>query len=130
MTSVTKDVVRAMIIEKVIPAIKNVWPSSSKKVIIQQDNTKPHCATDDELLSNALNDPSWDISLRCQPPNSPDLNVLGLGYFNSIQSLQHKKVPRSIDDLVKAVTDSFVELHPDKLDNVFLSLQMAMEETM
>ena len=131
-SSVTKDVVRRTILDKVVPAIKGKWPASTRKrpIIIQQDNAKPHCAVDDKLLVDSMTEGDWDISFRCQPPNSPDLNVLDLGYFNSIQALQHKKVPNSVDDLVSAVEESFRELTKDSLDNVFLSLQMAMQETM
>ena len=129
-TSVTKDVVRQMLLDKVIPAIKSKWPSGTRNlpIIIQQDNAKPHCAVDDPELVEAMTENNWKISIRCQPPNSPDLNVLDLGYFNSIQSLQHKKVPRTIDDLVSAVNESFLELTSESLQNVFLSLQMAMDE--
>ncbi len=131
-TCVTKDVVREMIIDKVLPAVRSKWPLRGRgdSVIIQQDNAKPHCTVDDELLVQEMRRDGWDISFRCQPPNSPDMNVLDLGYFNSIQSLQHKKVPRSIDDLVAAVIESFNELQTDTLDDVFLSLQLAMQETM
>jgi len=51
----------------------------------------------------------FDIRLVRQPPNSPDLNVLDLGFFRSIQALQHKKSLNSVDDLVDAVQKSFEE---------------------
>ena len=53
----------------------------------------------------------FDIQLTCQPANSPDLNVLDLGFFNSIQSLQHQSAPRTIDELITVVQDSFQQLH-------------------
>ena len=129
-TSITKDVVWQMLLDKVIPAIKSKWPIGRRNfpIIIQQDNAKPHCAIDDPALVNATTEDNWNISFRCQPPNSPDLNVLDLGYFNSIQSLQHKKVPKTIDDLISAVNESFLELTSESLQNVFLSLQMVMDE--
>ena len=65
-----------------------------------------------------------------QPPNSPHFNVLDLGFFNSIQSLQHKAAPGDIDDLVIAVERAYEELSYEKLENVFLSLQKVMESTM
>lgn len=46
----------------------------------------------------------------CQPPNSPDLNVLDLGFFSSIQALQHRESPNSIDELVTAVISLFKNL--------------------
>ncbi|GAX12673.1 hypothetical protein FisN_13Lu158 [Fistulifera solaris] len=131
MTSVTKDVIRQMIIEELLPAIKEKMLCSERhRIIIQQDNAKPHCDVDDPILIEAAEDGNFGISFRCQPPNSPDLNVLDLGFLNSIQSLQHKKVPKIIDDLVAAVEESFDELTSDTLNDVFLSLQMAMQATM
>jgi hypothetical protein len=63
-----------------------------------------------------------------QPPNSPDLNVLDLGYFCSIQSLQHQKTPRNVDELIEALTDSFEGLQRSTLNNIFLTLQLSMEQ--
>ena len=62
-----------------------------------------------------------------QPPNSPDMNVLDLGYFNAIQSLQHKAAPQNIDELILAVYESFDALHWSKLKDIFLTLQKVME---
>nr|GEV19072.1 retrovirus-related Pol polyprotein from transposon TNT 1-94 [Tanacetum cinerariifolium] len=44
----------------------------------------------------------FDIRLCFQPPNSPDLNVLDLGYFRAIQSLQEQEALHTIDELVSA----------------------------
>ena len=63
-----------------------------------------------------------------QPASSPDLNVLDLGYFHSIQSLQQKKRTNNIEELVAAVTQSFHELHRRTLEKVFLSHQKVMEQ--
>ena len=41
--------------------------------------------------------------LQPQPPNSLDLNVLDLGFFNSIQNLQHEQLTSIIDELISAV---------------------------
>ena len=65
-----------------------------------------------------------------QPPNSPNFNVLDQGFFNAIQSLQHKEAPKTVDDLIKAVEDSFNAITRETLDNTFLSYQSAMESTM
>ena len=65
-----------------------------------------------------------------RPPNSLDFNVLDLGFFNVIQSLQHKEAPKTVDDLIKAVEDLFNAVMRETLDNTFLSYQSAMESTM
>jgi len=72
----------------------------------------------------------WRIKLSPQPKNSPDFNVLDLGFFNSIQSLQHKECPTTIDELVIAVEKAFNDEIPETLDNVFFSLQQAMQSSM
>lgn len=72
----------------------------------------------------------FDIRLTCQPPNYPDLNVLDLGFFKAIQSLQQKESINSIDGLIEAVEksfDSFSTIQPDK---IFLTLQSCMAEIM
>ncbi|KAK8652793.1 hypothetical protein V6N13_126818 [Hibiscus sabdariffa] len=47
--SVTKDVTRSCLIDKVLPAIRAKWPSySDKTIFIQQDNAKPHIGVDGE----------------------------------------------------------------------------------
>ena len=42
--------------------------------------------------------------------------------------MQHEKAPRTIDELVKAVEEAFEDLHHDKLNKIFLTLQLNMIE--
>ncbi|WVZ96972.1 hypothetical protein U9M48_042547 [Paspalum notatum var. saurae] len=51
--SITKDVMRSFMIEKVLPAIRAKWPREDvgKPIYIQQDNAKPHVAPTDRLFS-------------------------------------------------------------------------------
>ena len=130
MTSVTNVEYRHFLLDKLLPAIKEKWPSNSlgTSITIQQDNARPHISPMDEDFCTAVKDLNLKVNLVCQPPNSPDMNVLDLGYFNAIQSLQHKAAPKDIDDLIKAVNDSFVQLHWSKLNDIFLTLQKVMEE--
>lgn len=71
----------------------------------------------------------FSIMFKNKPPNSPDM-ILDLGFFNVIQSVQHLHSPKIIDELICCVSNAFNELYPDKLDNVFLTLEQCMEETM
>ncbi|GAA0139338.1 hypothetical protein LIER_00903 [Lithospermum erythrorhizon] len=89
-TSVTREIIRACLIEEVIPAITNVWPQE-----------------------NRLN-----LQLICQPPNSLELNILDLGFFSAIQSLQYKESPRTVEELVHAVVKSFNEYPSQKVNHV------------
>ena len=62
-----------------------------------------------------------------QPPNSPDLNILDLGYFCSTQALQYEECPSSIDELIDCTIASFDNLKDAALENTFVSLQKVME---
>ncbi|ETV81952.1 hypothetical protein H257_05490 [Aphanomyces astaci] len=113
-----------MVLNNVVPAIKSKFPPQSG-VIIQQDNASPHkCVTTSVLNSRGI----LGIEVKNQPPNSPDFNVLDLGFFNSIQSLQYQKSTRTIEELIDAVETSFYELPVDTVSKTFITLQKVMEK--
>lgn len=58
------------------------------------------------------------------------MNVLDLGFFRAIQSLQHQEAPTTIDELVHAVEKSFDKYSSENLNRVFLTLQTCMIEVM
>ena len=98
--------------------------------LINFEQVNPHFNENDpDMLREGSRD-GFCIMFKNQPPTSPYLNVLDLGFFNAIQSVQDDYSPQAIDDLISCVSNAFEELHPDKLDNVFLTLQQCMEETM
>ncbi|GAA0159416.1 hypothetical protein LIER_16193 [Lithospermum erythrorhizon] len=94
-TSVTREIVKQFLIEKVIHVIKENWPRSTNEevIFIQQDNARIHVNSNDADFQLAASQSGLDSRLVCQPPNSPDLNILDLGFLNAIQSLQHKESP-------------------------------------
>ncbi|GAA0162730.1 hypothetical protein LIER_18760 [Lithospermum erythrorhizon] len=130
--SITQDVIRSCLIEKVFHAIKEKWPHYRQNSIIyiQQDNTRPHISPFDDKFCETAQGDGFDKQLTCQPPNSPDLNVLDLGYFRGIQSLQYREAPKTIDELMAAVEKSFQELSPSALNRVFLTFQECMIEVL
>lgn len=74
------------VIEKVLPAIRAKWPredasKESKPIFIQQDNARPHIDPSDPIFCEAAAQDGFNIQLICQPPNSPDFNVLDLEVF-------------------------------------------------
>ena len=97
---------------------------------MQQDNARPHCHPDDPVVAAEGQRDGWNIILKNQPPNSPDLNVLDLGFFASIQSLQYKYAPRGIDELVTTVEDTFENMDHQTLNKVWLTLQTVMGSIM
>ena len=91
--SITKEHIRAMLITNVLPTIRAKWPAGlSKHIYIQQDNAKPHIAHNDrEFLEEAMKD-GFNIQLVQQPPNSPDMNVLDLGFLDQFKLCNIKKL--------------------------------------
>ncbi|XP_059638664.1 uncharacterized protein LOC132280930 [Cornus florida] len=130
--SVTKDVIRLCLIEKVLPAIRTRWAyiCMTETVFTQQDNARPHIDPHDSEFLEAASKDGFNIRLCFQPLNSPDMNVLDLGCFRAIQSLQHQQAPTTIDELIDAVEKSFNKLATESLNYVFLTLQECMIETM
>lgn len=130
--SVTKEVSRKFLIEKVVPAIKAKWPTDTAHgpIYIQQDNARSHIDKNDVEFCQVAKEDGFDIRLMCQPANSPDMNVLDLGFFNAIQSLQHKEAPKTIDDLIFAVENAFDTFSSTDSNKIFLTLQTCMIEVM
>ncbi|KAL4573060.1 hypothetical protein LXL04_019853 [Taraxacum kok-saghyz] len=115
--------------KKVLPPIKAKWPlNHTGPIFIQQDNAKPHIEVNDSEFLEASSQDGFDIRLCFQPPNSPDLNVLDLGFLRAIQSLQEQEVLHTVDELVSAVQTSFDKMQSHELNNVFLTLQTCMKE--
>ncbi|KAK9665958.1 hypothetical protein RND81_14G149200 [Saponaria officinalis] len=126
---ITKAVIKTCLIEKILPAIKDKWPDGRGQTIyIQQDNARPHISPNDPDFIRAATADGWDIQLIFQPPNSPDLNILDLGHFRSIQTIQHEKEPRSVVQLVDAVLRSYEEINPISLNYTWLTLLSCMNE--
>ena len=133
--SINKEATRKMLIDNILPAICEKWPCSRagktcSKILIQQDNAKPHGFENDPILEAALTRDGFDIQLTFQTSNTPDLNILDLGFFNAIQSLQHQLVKRTVDDIITTTKHAYDETDHDTIDNVFLSLQSVMLEVM
>lgn len=99
-------------------------------IFIQQDNARTHVDPNDEEFCQTARREGFDIHLINQPANSPDLNVLDLGFFGAIQSLQHKESPKNVDELVDAVLKSYDTFDVRKSNRIFISQQLCMMEIM
>ncbi|OMP04778.1 hypothetical protein COLO4_09308 [Corchorus olitorius] len=130
--SIRRDVIKKVLLEQVLPAIRAKWPreDSRKPIFIQQDNARTHVRPNDADFLEAAKEDGFDIQLRNQPANSPDLNVLDLGFFNAMQALQHQEAPTMIDELINAVIKSFYDYPPKKSNRIFITLQSSMVEIM
>ncbi|KAI9121884.1 hypothetical protein K1719_007274 [Acacia pycnantha] len=96
--SITKDVSRQFLIEHVVPAIKEKWPRNSigEPIYIQQDHARCHIHPNDSEFCRVATEDEFDICLMNQPPNSPGLNILDLGFFNGIQYYNIRKWQRQL----------------------------------
>ncbi|XP_062217730.1 uncharacterized protein LOC133917934 [Phragmites australis] len=92
-----------------LPVIREKWPreDSGCPIFIQQDNARNHIDPNDEEFCRASKQDGFDIRLYCQPPNSPNLNVL---------------------DFVHAVEEAYDDFSVASSNHVFLSQQACMRE--
>ncbi|XP_021719034.1 uncharacterized protein LOC110686728 [Chenopodium quinoa] len=122
--NVNREVIRDMLVANVIPAIISKWPDSQPKIIvIQWDNARPHQVPTDAKFMAAKTAHGFNIQFVFQPPQSLDLNVLDLGLFRSIQSLQYQSFPSNLDELVTKVQESYEAFNPQVNKYIWLSLQ-------
>jgi hypothetical protein len=120
------------LIQKVLPAIQAVWPQelAGETIWIQQDNAPTHVPSDDPRFLNAVAQTGLDIRLMHQPANSPDMNILDLGLFSSLQSMTDRLVSNNLDELIHNVKQQYDAYDADKINRVFLTLQSCLIEVM
>jgi hypothetical protein len=85
---------------------------------------------DDAEFATDVAQTGLDIRLVNQPANSPDLNVLDLGFFASLRSLTYERISRNLDKLIQNVKNEFDNYDLDTLNRVFLTLQGCLVEVM
>jgi hypothetical protein len=129
---VTRDVMREYMCNLVIPAIQDKWPDEDEgtTIFIQQDNAKPHLLPHDDGFRQAVAQTDLDIQLMQQPPNSPDLNVLDLALFRSLQSLTDTRAPKNIKELIEGVEEEYNNYEVNKLSRSFFTLKTVMIQIM
>ena len=98
--TVTKEVYRELLISKMILAILEDWPRRdrmSRTIFIQQDGAKTHIHEDDEEFNNALMEQDINAKLYTQTPNSPDVNLLDLGFLEPFRAsrMHHQRRKKS-----------------------------------
>ena len=127
---VTKGVYRDLLITKLIPAIVERWPVSdrnSRKIFIQQDGAKNHIREDDKLFNAALEENGVNAELYTQSPNSPDVNLLDLGFFRAIQSF-NDAAPKNEEELIKAVGRAYDNYPRENINRTWLTLQCCFNQ--
>ena len=95
-TSITREVIRDFMVNKMLPAIRAKWPREdvNKPIFIQQDNAPSHLKLDDPIFCEATKQEGFDIRLICQPPNSLDFNILDLGFFELFKLFNTRRMQK------------------------------------
>ena len=86
------------LLTKVFPAINAKWPAadSNWRIVIQQDNASLHVPADNPVILASREGKPLTTSISFQPAQSLDMNVLNLGLFAALQSMQRKKTLRNL----------------------------------
>ena len=70
-SNIVWDVYWEYLIQKLLPAIKQKWPTNNGRIRLQQDGTKSHILDDDEVFKEAVDDIGLNLTVYTQSPNSP-----------------------------------------------------------
>ena len=127
---VTKEVYRELLISKLILAILENWPRRdrmSRTIYIQQDSVKNHIHEDDEQFNITLMEQDINAKLYMQTPNSPDVNLLDLGFFRAIQSFNDASA-KNEEELIQLVTEAYDNYPHHKLNHMWLTLQSCFNQ--
>ena len=117
----TKTHMRDMIVQVILPAIRNKWPEwASKTIYIQQDNSKPHILDNDLGFKEKATLEGFSFHLVQQPKFSRHECL--------IQELQHQKSTYNYSQSVKAVNFAFEALQLNALKFVWITLQACKVE--
>ena len=118
---ITWDVYREYLIKKFLPAVKEKWPTCNARIRLQQDGAKSHILEDDVEFKEAVDEIGLNLTVFTQSPNSPDTNILDLGFFRAIQSF-NDDCPANEEELIKSVEKAYGEYPFRKLNCVWLTL--------
>ena len=122
---ITRDVYREFLIKKLLPAVKEKWPTRNARIWLQQDGAKSHILEDDVEFKEAVDEIGLNLTVFTQLPNSPDTNILDLGFFRAIQSF-NDECPADEEELIKTVEKAYGEYPMRRLNHVWLTLQSCL----
>ena len=132
--SVMKDVYREVLTKQILNDLKKKWPSRrDRRIKIQHDGATCHIKNDDAKFRAycAEHMQGWDIEIVVQPARSPDLNVLDLGFFSSLQTLQWSyDFPDNCNALVANVLRAYDKIDCTIIDKCFVTLQTVLDEVL
>lgn len=107
----------------IIDAIKEkFFFKRSRSITIQHDGAKPHNGNGNEAVINALGcSDGWKIKVKTQPAQSPDLNILDLGFFYSLKNRAQKlkRQVKNIDQLIENIKECYDNYDRKTLDKIW-----------
>jgi hypothetical protein len=129
--SVTAEVYENYVIDSVLPAIAKNAPLAmkSKRIFLQQDNASPHACinSDNKRFKAKCEELQIDVCPVFQPPNSPDLNILDLAFFNSLQTnCFMTSISNNKQELIDHVVDCYFDYPWETLERAYMTLQCVM----
>lgn len=74
-----------MLIDRVVPAIKQKWPYLNSKHCTSTGWGKCHIKADDMEFGITARQEHWNINILTQAPKSPDTNICDLTFFCALQ---------------------------------------------
>ena len=77
---INRYVYREYLIQKFLLAVKEKWPRNNARIRLQQDGAKSHILEDDVEFKEAVQQIGLNLTVFTQAPNSPDTNILDLGF--------------------------------------------------
>ena len=132
LVSVDGNAWRDLMVEKVFPAVRDAYKHLKTHVVIQVDGAKPHTkASIQASIEAECCKQGYHIILERQPAQSPDFNVLDLGFFHSLQVRADEiKQGKDFQDIVDAVTTAFYDQDPATLERVWQALFHVFDATL
>jgi hypothetical protein len=122
---VTAEYYREVMEKKILPAIMEHMPwvgKGGRTLVIQHDGAKAHTGKgNDEYWGELATSkyPGRRIEVVTQPAQSPDLNTLDLGFFNSLARMADDMDPESLSELLDAVDVCYWDYDPKILERVW-----------
>jgi hypothetical protein len=101
-----------------------------KKIRIQQDGATAHIKPNDAEFNAAVNDMvggTASIEVYTQSANSPDVNLLDLGFFRAIQSF-NDGAPANEGELIENVEEAYLNYPYERINRTWLTLQTCFNE--
>ena len=114
---ITWYVYREYMIQKFLPVVKEKWPMHNGRIRLQQDGAKSHILEDDMEFKEAVDEIDLNLTMFTQSPNSPNTNILDLGFFRAIQSF-NDDCPANEEELIKSVEKAYGEYPYRKLNHI------------